>query len=98
MIRKYPRLIAYTLISLFGVGGFYLITQAATVYSPSASATNNSVTITWATDTATDSCVQMGTTSANLYNTGCTDSAGVTTHTRTFNSLSPGTTYYYSVG
>ncbi len=59
--------------------------------------TENSITVKWRTNSATNSRVLYGTDSLNLTQS-VTNSANVTDHTLTISNLLPNTKYYYAIG
>lgn len=61
------------------------------------SASSDSITIRWRTDTATDSRVQYGTSSGTLTSAG-SNATSTTEHIVKLTGLSPNTKYFYNVG
>lgn len=61
------------------------------------SASSDSITVRWRTDTATDSRVQYGTSSGSLTSSG-SNATSTTEHIVKLTGLSPNTKYFYNVG
>ncbi len=62
-----------------------------------ASVTQTGATISWKTNTLSNSQVQYGLTTSYGQSSAVSGGSGVTAHAATLSSLSPGTTYYYTV-
>ena len=81
-----------------GGNGYTFSTTDGPLINPGpsvSSGSNRSVTITWGTDTASDSTIFFSTSTSFAVSSSTTDSSSVTTHSVTLNNLNTSTKYYY---